>query len=157
EQRFLANQYQIDDNVLDKIKDAIDEKLNEIINQNNQTHQTLAEIKMEVATISSAQVNISTNGSNLYNELLKIGISFRKDNNFVAALSSFQKTEEESWIILDGELKFKLLANIGATLLDMGCNEEAAIYFLKIQQLEKETLESLAYICFAYAILKQEE
>ncbi|WDF69199.1 hypothetical protein PQ465_02170 [Sphingobacterium oryzagri] len=157
EQMFLENGYEIEDSVLDRIKDAIDEKLDEIINQNNQTHQTLAEIKMEVATISSAQVNISTNGSNLYNELLKIGISFRKDNNFVAALSSFQKTEEESWSILDGEVKFKLLANIGATLLDMGRNEEAAIYFLKIQQLEKETLESLAYICLAYAILKQEE
>jgi|GEM_PF-3072114 len=158
EQRFLENAYEIEDSVLDRIKDALDEKLDHIFNQNIHTHQALAELKFDVASINLGQTNIlSTNDNSLYNELLKIGISLRKDNNFSAALSSFLKFEEERWNELTDELRFKLLANIGVTFLDMGRNQEGAAYFLKINLLEDETLYGLAYICLAYAILKQEE
>lgn len=157
EQKFLENGFEIEDSVLDRIKDGIDEKLDEISNQNIHTHQVLAELTLNVASINLGQTNISTNEDTLYNELLKFGINLRKDNNFSAAQTFFLKYEEEHWNELTDDVRFKLLANIGVTFLNMGRNREGAAYLMRINNLKEETLDGLAYICIAYAILKQEE
>jgi len=157
EQQFFNNRYELNDETLDQVIDSISKKLDYIIEQNNQTNLSLDNITQEIGFISSNQTGVSTNRESLYNDMLKIGIEFRNDKNFTAALSFFQKLERDNQDELSVEVRYKLLANTGVTLLDMGRNKEAASYFLKIMHLELETLDSLSYICLAYAILKEEE
>ncbi|WP_286733051.1 MULTISPECIES: tetratricopeptide repeat protein [Sphingobacterium] len=157
EQRFLNNRYELEDEALDQVVDSIHEKLDHIIDQNNRTQLSLHNLTQEITIISSTQANVSTNRDNLYSDILKIGIDLRSDNKYIGALSFFQKFEKDKWNNLSNEVRFKLLANTGVTLLDMGRNLDGASYFLKINELGNQTLESLAYTCLGYAILKKEE
>lgn len=157
EQRFLNMRYELENEALDQVLDSISEKLDHVIMQNNYTHSALNVIQQEVAIISSSRTIFSGDQENLYNDMLKIGIDFRSSNQFIVALDFFQKLEKDKWDELSDGVRFKLLANIGVTLLEIGRNQEAALYFLRISEVDDETVDGLAYICLGYAILKQVE
>lgn len=157
EQRFAGNPYCISDDSLDQVLESIEQKLSYIIDQNNQTHDSLNNLSEGIDFIASSLNTIVVEKGSLYNDSLKIGLKLRKDNKLTAALDFFQVLEKENWENLPEEVRFKLLANIGVTLLDLGYKENATAYFLKINKLSYETPESLTYVCLAYAILNEEE
>ena len=157
ESRFESNLYQISNNILDNVLDSIEDQLSMIIDQNKQTHQSLNSIITEISTLKEERNKVVIGNTNLNSSFLKIGLKLRKQKKLTSAIEYFKTLEMETWDDYTEEEKFKLLANIGVTYLDLGETDQAISYFLKISKLSFESTDSLSYTCLAYALLKDEE
>lgn len=157
ESKNYSDQIVLSDETLDQIRESIESKLIQIIGQNIESHRLLNNISNELSLLNSNSTSLLTNSNNLNIDIFKIGIDLRNEYDYNGALSFFKKFEKDNWNKLSTDIKFKLLSNIGVTLLDMGQKEEGAIYFLKISNLDIENLEVFSYICLGYSILNDYE
>lgn len=154
ETQFLQNHFIINDDALDNAYESIEKKLECIINQNNTTHELLGSLNHSIQFISQ---NVALDQSKIYSEQLEFIKQFKKEQKYNTLLESLLLYKKDNWPKINDELKYKVLANIGVALFNLGRKQEGAAYLIKLANIAWETADSLAYLCLAYAILHKEK
>lgn len=156
---------EFEDNVIDDIAKKLD-KIYDIVKQNKSLLETGNDIgsntnekvsRVLEAVISLQSRSFAFDESKIYSEQLEFIKQFRKEGKAQTALDALRRFKTEKWDKIDEELRFKILANLATILFDLGKKKEAASYLLEIERIDFRTEVSLAYLCLAYAIIRDNE
>ncbi|MEI9911761.1 MAG: hypothetical protein WDO71_20195 [Bacteroidota bacterium] len=156
EDQFRADQYQIADEVLTKALDYINIQLDKLLSISEDTNTVVHGIQETlVEFMKSAAPQTEIKDEKVFSAQLEAIKELRKQAKLQTVIIMLLDFKEKNWADISGEIKYKVLANIGTSYLEMHDTKNACIYLLQIQDINYETPESLSFLVLGYALAKQ--
>jgi tetratricopeptide (TPR) repeat protein len=154
EERFRNDPFEIPEDALNKAMESIHIELGKLFAISQDTNQVAHNIEDKVTEIlkrlpaqsSAEQVSI------YFDELLSTIKEIKKQGKYKTAIDLLLDCKEKYWDKIDAERKYKVVANLGLTYLDLHQREKGAEYLQAIKDIGYETAESLSLLCLGYAI-----
>lgn len=137
---------------LDKIYSAIKESHSEIIAVNNKVSSTAEAVTEMTALMKTIASPDGTFFQGIYADQLRSILELRNNGKSKSALEALRQFKATNWEKVKDELKFKIQANLGVLLLDLGFKLDAANTLIEIAQLRLETCDSLSFLCLGYSM-----
>lgn len=157
EKQFSNTPYEIPSEFEEKVIRRVNEILNKLYSIAEKTYSKVEEINGNVGHLINMVSNFSSSlvfdDTKVYAVQLDFIRRLRADKKPTTALHELEKFRIDNWGALNPELKFKVLANAGLLLIELGRSEDAAGYFVDIASVGFESADSLAFTCFGYALL----
>lgn len=170
EGQFTGTQYAIPVAIEEKLIKTIEDRLS-VIHQTALEQKALAEKglslqdenlginKQILAILQAKQGNgsVSLDDSTIYSERLTFIRQLKDKGKIETALEELQRFQSDNWEKIDGELRYKVLANLAGILFDLGRRKEAGEVLLRLETLNFRSTSSLAYLALGFALLNQRE
>lgn len=157
EAKNLENPLEVPEEIAEKVFGHFQQRLEEIYELSKDTNievhgikNNVQEILKQLKSIGNGQV---IDDSCLYEDRLKFVKELRSAGKSESALIAIESFENAHWDSLSPEWKYRVLANIGIQLMDLGRSKEAAKKFISITELNYEGGDALGFIALGYAIL----
>lgn len=156
EDQFRAAQYQIPDETLNKALDYINIQLDRLLGISEDTNTVVHGIQESLAAfMKSAAPKTEVSDEKIYSVQLEAIKELKKQAKYQTAISMLLDFKEKNWANLSGEIKYKVLANIGTSYLEMHDTKNACLYLLQLQDINYETAESLSFLSLGGALAKK--
>lgn len=171
ENKFLTNPYTIPESVEKRVLKEIRFKLDELLKLAQLSHKGIEKVQRTVEGVESnisaqlatgfeamqqmmkSQLHVSYLNSDIHAKQLDFIKDFRADNQPQTALKALLRFKAQSWDDLTIELQYKVVANLGALLLDLRRDKEAADYFISLKNINWKEEAILPWICIGYSLL----
>lgn len=161
EARFISAPYTIPTELEPKVMDRVWKQLDKLYKIATET-KVLVEESLSVGVetnecvqeilkmIRTGNAPLALDKSDIYAQQLDFIKKFRQDMMPATGLAALEKFKEDNWDKITPELRYKVLANLGALLLDLGRRKEAADYLIQILEVQYESPDSLAFVSLGY-------
>lgn len=154
EDQFRQDPYEVTESALNKAIQSIHSELERItvlsqdINQVvHNTQDTVNEIYNRLLGRSSAEED-----KLYFDQQLATIKEVKKQGKYKTAVELLLLYREKNWEKIDPEKKYKVLANLGITYLDLQQKGKAAEHFQAIMHTGYETADSLSFLAMGYAL-----
>lgn len=148
EEKFSNQPYQLPPHTEEKILLEISEKIDEIHAINQEMYAMLQQMASSFATLTQSPAP----DLSFIDEQLEDIKQLRKERKHQTVIDLLLKYRERNHANLTAEFRYRVVANLGITYLEMGKVSEASTAFKEIEQSEYETEDSLAYLALGYAL-----
>ena len=156
ENQFQAAQYQIPDETLNKALDYINIQLDRLLSISEDTNTVVHGIQESLAAfMKSAAPKTDVSDEKIYSAQLEAIKELKKQTKYQTVIAMLFDFKEKNWTNISGEMKYKVLANIGTSYLEMHDTKNACVYLLQLQDINYETPESLSFLSLGYALARK--
>jgi tetratricopeptide (TPR) repeat protein len=151
---FRENPLKISDDVLNKTMRSIESQLARLMQESRDTNEVAHDVQEKVNEIlRRLPMQSPVEEDKIYFEQMLSTIKeIKKQGKHKTAIDLLLDFREKNWDKANDETKYKVLANIGITYLDLHQKEKAAEYLQEIKNVNFETADSLSTLCLGYAI-----
>lgn len=167
EQQFRKQKFEVQAGTLDKVYHSIQIQIERLVKLSQDTNTTVHSIDRTIKTVDrkmgaiedrmdfliekfSAHYNVNEN--KIYTSQLETINALKKQGKYETAIEMLIDFKNRYWNRLDAETRYKVIANIGMSYLDIHQKNKAAPYLQQISETGHETANSLANLCLGYAI-----
>ncbi len=161
ESQYVANPYQLPQEFTEKILSKAEEMFDRIYQNTDATNRTVNNMDGTMNGMLKILKSISTvqvvDDNRLYTAQLQFIRDLRADKKPTSALSALEKFRSEKWDSLTAELKFKVLANTGILLIELGRTSEAVQPLVEIADLGHESGDAYSFVCLGYSLASEKE
>ena len=155
EQQF-KNQYKLPETLLEKVQGSIQIYLDNITTLSQDTNLVVHGLEDKMNELLK-RTSLATQDNSEFTTALQFIKELKEKGNYKTAIDKLLEFKVKSWDKLRPELKYKVLANLGLTYLDIHDKSNASKYFQDLNDIDYETADSLAFLCLGYALTANEE
>lgn len=154
EEKFRQNPFEIPDEVLNKTMRSIEAYMDQLMQFSKDTNKVAHSIEEKVIEILRHLPGQSASEENkiYFEQFISTIKEIKKQGKYKTAIDLLLGFKEKNWEKAGDETKYKVLANLGLTYLDIHQKEKAAEYLLQIKHVNYESGDSLSTLCLGYAI-----
>lgn len=160
EQKFAGPPYVVPHDIEDKIMGEIVSRLEKLYALSEKTYnllqdntKRLTDIHDLLQSVTSGSLIFPTDDSKIYSEQLDFIKKFRELKQPKTGLNALLQFKAQNWDKINPELKYKVLANLGGLLFELGRQAEGAQYLVQLKDVDFESADRLSRLCLGYAIL----
>jgi len=150
EEKFQNNSKEVSESAFLRLMNSIENQLSYLIDLSADTNNTTHTISSQLEELLQRIPGLPND--EFFTSQLEHAKSLKKQGKHSTAIDLLLELKEKKWDQLNAQSRFKLLANIGMTYLDLHQKGKAGEFLIAIKEIPYQSADSQAAICLGYAI-----